>query len=169
MYAKRSSVTRCETRPRLVRNSLRNSSFRMRKIFLREAPWLFRASVAKGPAGACVELLALLGPTRSVVVEAPLRFLPLSQAVVLSLLSHVSNGRRRMGEVRHTRKSAPRRFFGWARARSWPALAILRRMLWLTTVPFWQKKARRARGGAREGGPVLDLGREGGRGPSSFI
>ena len=102
MHAKRSSVIRCETRPRLVRNSLRNSSFRMGKIFLREAPWLFRASVAKGPAGACVELLALLGPTRSVVVEAPLRFLPLSQAVVLSLLSHVSNGGRRMGEVRHT-------------------------------------------------------------------
>ena len=76
MYAKRSSVTRCETRPRLVRNSLRNSSFTMGKIFLRGAPWLFRASVAKGPAGACVELLALLGPTRSVVVEAPLRFLP---------------------------------------------------------------------------------------------
>ena len=47
----------------------------MGKIFWREVLRLFGASAAKGPAGACVELLALLDPSRSVVVEAPLRFL----------------------------------------------------------------------------------------------
>ena len=36
VHAKRTNVTRCETRPSLVRNSLRNSSFTMGKIFLRE-------------------------------------------------------------------------------------------------------------------------------------
>ena len=101
VQAKRDSVTRCETRPKLVRNSLRNSSFRLRNIFLREALRSLEPRARSPESGVRSresrvgspepevpsrdpELIAPLGPTRSVVVEAPLRFLPLSQAVVLS-------------------------------------------------------------------------------------
>ena len=101
VHAKRDNVTRCETRPKLVRNSLRNSSCRLRNIFFREALRSLELRARSPESGVRSresrvgspepevpsrdpELIAPLGPTRSVVVEAPLRFLPLSQAVVLS-------------------------------------------------------------------------------------
>ena len=91
--AKRDGVTRCETRPKLVRTSLRNSSFRWHNIFFREALRSLEPRVRSLESGVRSresrvgspepevpsrdpELIAPLGPTRSVVVEAPLPFLP---------------------------------------------------------------------------------------------